>query len=115
MIKTVHIDGREVTFKSTAATALRYKQQFNSDFFADMVRLSPIAQFAGQKEVPAEVLQQLDFEVFYNILWTMARTADPTLPDPIAWLDTFEEFPVFDILPEVQDLLAKTLSMSKKK
>ena len=33
MEKTLTIDGKEVRFKSTAATPLRYKAQFNKDYF----------------------------------------------------------------------------------
>ena len=42
MEKTILIDGKQVTFKSTAATPLRYKRQFGKDFFADIIKLSAL-------------------------------------------------------------------------
>lgn len=115
MIKTITIDGKDILFKSNAATPIRYKQQTGSDYFADILKMHAISEFAGAKEVPVEVLKTLDFDVFYNILWAMAKTADQSIPEPLAWFDTFDEFPIFDILPEVMELLAKNLQVSKKK
>lgn len=115
MIKTLTIDNREVTFKSTAGTPLRYKQQFGSDFFADMLKLNALSDIDDPKNMTREQIESIDFEAFYNILWAMAKTNDPNLPDPLSWLDTFDEFPIIDILPEVQDLLMKNLELSKKK
>lgn len=114
MEKTIEIDGRQVTFKSTAATPLRYKAQFGSDFFADIIKMYPIMKL-NKEQLSYETLQSLDLEVFYNILWAMAKTADKTIPDPLTWLDGFDEFPLFDIFEEVQDLIIKNLQTSKKK
>ena len=40
MEKIIKIDGRDIKFKSTAATPLKYKAQFKTDFFADLIKLS---------------------------------------------------------------------------
>ena len=40
MEKIIKIDGRDIKFKSTAATQLKYKAQFKTDFFADLIKLS---------------------------------------------------------------------------
>lgn len=47
----------------------------------------------------------LDMEVFYNLIWTLAKTADPSIPPPLEWLDTFGEFPLEHIIPEAQEML----------
>ena len=57
----------------------------------------------------------MDMEVFYDIIWTMAKTADRTIPDPLEWLDGFEVFPLNEIMGEVKDLLTDTMPTSKKK
>lgn len=116
MEKTLTIDGREVRFKSTAATALRYKAQFGRDLFADLLKMSKIADVlsdAESEEMSYEELEKIDFELFYNIIWVLAKTADKSIPEPLEWLDTFSEFPINDILPELQDLL--TASFQGKK
>jgi len=122
MEKTIEIDGKQVRFKSTAATPLRYKTQFGKDFFSDLFKLYPLAKITEKEHKSeeekekafAEAFQQIDFEMFYNILWAMAKTADKSIPEPIEWLDQFEVFPLMDIFPEVQDMLIKSLESKKK-
>ena len=69
--------------------------------------------FSEEKE-NYEVLENADFEIFYNIIWVLAKTADRTIPDPLAWLDGFDEFPLFEIIPEIQDLIAASIKSKKK-
>lgn len=111
MEKTIVIDGKEVRFKSTGATALRYKAQFGKDYLSEIFKLNSIGNI---NEVNSDSTASLDFEVFYNIAWTLAKTANPSIPDPITWLDEFNEFPVMDIIPELQDMLVSSI-LSKKK
>lgn len=119
MEKTLTIDGKEVRFKSTAATTLRYKTQFGKDLFADLMKMYPLMQLQEKgmdtDNLDYQTLQHIDFEVLYNIIWVLAKTADKTIPEPLEWLDEFSEFPVMDILPELQDLITKSLGTTKKK
>ncbi|QTD41536.1 hypothetical protein [Sporosarcina sp. Te-1] len=115
MEKTLWVDGKEVTFKSTAATPLRYKAQFGQDYFSAVLGMAALGNVKNASDVDYDALKQFDFDVFYNILWTLAKTADKSIPDPITWLDGFNEFPLFDIIPEVQDLIMTSLKSSKKK
>lgn len=113
MEKTITIDNKEVRFKSTAATPLRFKAQFGKDYFSQIIKLNKLSEFKEEKS-NYEVLENADFEVFYNIIWTLAKTADKTIPEPITWLDGFEEFPLFEIIPQVQDLIAASIQNKKK-
>jgi hypothetical protein len=114
MEKTLIIDGKEVKFKSTGATALRYKAQFHRDYLKDILKLGSIAEIDTKKEFGIEELEKIDFEVFYNIAWSLAKTADPSIGDPIAWLDGFDEFPLMEIIPELQEFILTTLNTKKK-
>jgi hypothetical protein len=116
MEKTIIIDGKEVRFKSTAATPLRYKAQFGKDFFADVVKIGALEKLMklDPENIKREDLEGIDFDMFYNIAWTMAKTADPSIPDPIAWLDQFDVFPMLDIIPELQDLILSNIQSKKK-
>lgn len=113
MEKTVVIDGKEIRFKSTGATALRYKAQFRKDYLTEILKLNALFGL-DLNNIEAEKLQGADFEVLYNIAWTMAKSADPSISDPITWLDTFDEFPIFDIIPELQDMIIATIEGKKK-
>lgn len=115
MIKTIEIDGKNILFKSNAATPIRYKQQFGSDYFADIMKLQALSQYMGAEELPPEVLSELDFSVLYNLLWTMAKTADKSISEPLEWFDQFDEFPIIDIFPQTMELITSNLKSSKKK
>lgn len=113
MEKTLTIDGREVNFKSTAATPLRYKAQFGKDYFAEIMKMGDLANIKTSK-LSYKDLQKVDFETFYNIIWVLAKTADKNIKGPIEWLDGFDEFPLMEIIPEVQDLIIASLQSKKK-
>lgn len=115
MEKTITIDGKQVRFKSNGATPLRYKAQFGKDYFKEILKMSPLEQLKKKKNIEPKDLEALDFEVFYNIAWIMAKTADPSIPEPLTWLEGFETFPIVDIFPELQELMANTLQTTKKK
>lgn len=124
MEKVITIDGRPVPFKSTGAFLLRYKAQFRRDAIKDLVKLEPVfkkmeekqaAATAEEKEAMAiEIFDVLDLDLFYNMAWVMAKTADRTILDPMEWLDSFNEFPVIDIMMELMDLLTASIKVSKK-
>jgi hypothetical protein len=118
MEKTLTIDGKAVTFKSNGASPLRYKMQFGKEFFAEIVKMGALEKLGtldkNDKEKLVEAIQGLDFEVFYNIAWVFAKTADKNIPDPMSWLDTFDEFPMLEIIPELQDMILSTIQSKKK-
>lgn len=98
------IDGKEVPFKSSGAFLLRYKAQFKRDALVELMKLSE--GFGQTKDMN---LEKLDLELFYNLIWTLAKTADNTIPPVFEWLDSFDEFPVLEILTEVMELIMSTL------
>jgi hypothetical protein len=114
MEKILTIDGRQVKFKSSGAFLLRYKAQFKRDALQDILKL----QGAIDNKNQIKNIDALDLEVFYNLVWTLAKTADSSIPPPMEWLDTFGEFPLMDIIPELTDMIFSSLSatvQSKKK
>lgn len=118
MEKILTIDGRQVRFKSTGAFLLRYKMQFNKDALQDIVKLQYAVRETedenGNKKYVISNIDYLDFEVFYNLIWTLAKTADSTIPTPLEWLDEFDEFPLMDILPELIDMIFNSVSATAK-
>ena len=105
MEKIIKIGEREVKFKSTGSAPLRYKMQFKRDLFADILKMENINNN----------LSALDLEMFYNVAWIFAKIADPTIPPPLEWLDTFEVFPIVEVVTEIQDLLTASLGVMNKK
>ncbi len=119
MEKTIKIGNKDVTFKCTASTPLRYKAQFGKSFLADAANLMKFADTKKTKKVKGadgKVTEKDDYdftklnlELIYNLAWAMAKTADHNLPDPLTWLDTFDVFPLDIIAPIVSELLEHTL------
>ena len=116
MEKTIEIDGKQVTFKSSGATPKRYKMQFQRDFFVDLLGMgiTKVNFEALSEEQQLETIRKINFDMFYDIAWTFAKTADPEIKDPLTWLDSFGTFPIVDILPQIQDLLAASITTKKK-
>lgn len=61
-----------------------------------------------------ESLDRLDFEPLYNIVWTLAKTADKSLPDPEIWLEGFDTFPLMEILTDALELISHSIESKKK-
>ena len=113
MERTIGIDGKQVRFKSTAATPLRYKAQFGKDYFSEILKMEGLTKLKNTKD-KSKILDLIDFDTFYNIIWVLAKTADKSIPEPMEWLDGFEEFPLMDIIPQVQDLIILSMQGKKK-
>lgn len=105
MERTIDIAGKPTKFKSSGAVPLRYKAQFARDFFIDILSMTG----KGGK-VDAN---SINFEVFYNIAWVLAKTADKEIPDLMEWLDSFDAFPIEEVLTGIQDLLTASISTKK--
>ena len=114
---TINIDGKDIPFKSNGAVAPRYMMQFQRDLLKDMLSMG-IVSIDLEQATDLEKLQwmrdNIDFNVFYDIAWIFAKTANPSIPEPLKWLETFEVFPIFDIIQPIQELLAVTFSSRKK-
>jgi hypothetical protein len=51
-----------------------------------------------------------DLEIFENVAYIMALHADPSIPTTIdEWLDQFEMFSIYEVLPEILDLWGSNL------
>lgn len=105
--KTVLVSGKEVRFRSSAAVPRLYRIKFKRDIFKDLSKLE--SSYKGKTEDGAEI-QIEDLEIFENVAYIMAWHADPTIPGMIEeWLDEFEMFSIYEILPEILDLWGSNL------
>lgn len=109
MEKIISIGGKEVGFKATASTTKRYRQKFSRDLFKDIEQL---VQKTNDSTLAAD-----DLECFMNIAYIMAWQYDNTIPsDPDEWLDQFEMFDIYVILPQIIDLWGlNTLQLEEPK
>ncbi|MCH4169485.1 MAG: hypothetical protein LKF42_09530 [Streptococcaceae bacterium] len=119
MEKTINIDGQKVRLKSTAGTPKRYKAQFRKDYFSELLKLSKLmtnvdGDTFDLSKIDYSELDYLDFEVFYNFIWVLAKTANKEIGDPQEWLDEFDAMPIAEVFPEIIDLLESSITSKKK-
>ncbi len=100
MEKTITISGKDVNFKLTGGTLCIYKQQFGREYYNDVLEI---------KKMNADVYSEIEiykrkYAAGFRLIWAMAKTADPGLPDPDRWLKSFRKFPTAEILNELSVL-----------
>lgn len=101
--KTVQIDGKDVTFRASAAIPRMYRIRFRRDIYQDMAQLTREvdANDPNKSEIALDNL-----EMFENIAYLMAKHADPdSVPNtPEEWLEQFNTFSIYTILPKIIEL-----------
>ena len=105
--KTIAIGGQQVKFRSSATVPRLYRIKFKRDIFKDLAKLE---KAYSKKAGSDEDMQIDDLEIFENVAYIMAYHADPTIPKTIdEWLDEFEMFSIYQILPEILELWGSNL------
>lgn len=105
--KIVSVGGHEVAFKSSAAIPRMYRIKFGRDIFKDLTKLEKSYK---DKDDGGKELEIDDLEIFENVAYIMALHADPTIPKTIEdWLDQFEMFSIYEVLPEILELWGSNL------
>jgi hypothetical protein len=115
--KTIDIDGKQVPFKASAAIPRIYRVKFHRDIFRDLKDLDKAVSSNTEEE---SGLDLISLEMFENIAYLMAKHADPSgVPNtPEEWLDDFNTFSIYQVLPEIIKLWGLNLQTqvdSKKK
>ena len=106
--KTVTIGEQEVKFRSSASVPRLYRIKFGRDIFKDLTKLEKSYTEKGSKD--GSTMEIEDLEIFENVAYIMAFHADPTIPKTIdEWLEQFEMFSIYEILPEILELWGTNL------
>jgi hypothetical protein len=102
MTKTIEIDGRQVSFRASAAIPRIYRMKFHRDIYKDLAALE---KAVGKGSPDESRLDMLSLEMFENIAYIMAKHADASVPDtPEEWLDGFGTFSIYQVLPQIIEL-----------
>lgn len=101
--KKIEIDGKEVTFKASAAVPRLYRIKFGRDIYKDLRQLETSV---GENDEDASGLDLFSLEMFENIAFIMAKHANPEkVPsEPDEWLEQFNTFSIYQILPQLIEL-----------
>ena len=104
MLKTITLEnGREVKFLSNALIPMRYQRAFKQNYFQTIVRFS-------QSDPSSPNLQTI-----YRMAWVFAKNADSSIGDLDAWLNSFDDFPLLEVVDILEPLIENTVSSQKEK
>ena len=115
IVKNINIDGKEVPFAASAAIPRIYRIQFRRDIFKDMAKIEKSVKKSQNKQaqdkgkVSESDIPIEDLEVFENVAFVMAKHAAKKkgleFPEDVyEWLDQFDTFSIYVILPEIVKL-----------
>ena len=100
--KNITIDGMEVPFKASAAVPRLYRLKFHRDIYKDFASLKTDVEEGEENKSELDIES---LEVFENIAYIMAKHADAAIPaSPDEWLEQFNTFSIYEILPQLIDL-----------
>ena len=105
--KTIKVGDKEVAFRSSATIPRLYRAKFKRDIFKDLSKLE--SSYKGNSEAGSSFATE-DLEIFENVAYIMAYHADHNIPEDIDdWLDQFEMFSIYEVLPEILELWGTNL------
>ena len=85
IVRKIEIDGQDVLFKASAAIPRIYRLKFQRDIYKD---LRILEKSIGEGDEENSNLDLFSLEMFENIAYTMAKHADPQIPNEVdEWLD----------------------------
>jgi len=101
--KKIEIDGRQVEFKASAAIPRIYRNKFGRDVYKDLMALNDAIK---DQDEEASMLDGFSLEMFEDLSFVMYCAAHPDekYDSPDEWLDQFDTFSIYQILPELIDL-----------
>lgn len=143
MIKTLTInENQTVALNSNNGWFYVYQEQFGHDVLVDILPAIEAGMDAAMKLVTtsdaekmqsrkvADVLAALDegavaesfitlssmeLTTLFNVAWAMAKNADPSIEDPRGWLNSFDNFPLDEVAPELLKMIVESCVSKKNK
>ena len=103
----IQIGNKGVRFEANALFPVKYKQLTKRDIFKDMTEVEKLSN------ITAETMDQFNIDILFDIAYTLAWFADRTIGERDGWLLSFDEFNIYEVLPQITGLLADSLATKK--
>lgn len=112
--RTIQIDGKPVRLRSSAMLPRIYRVKFGRDLFKDFNDLKNDFGENGEKDDSGSgsSISTSNLEVFENIAYAMAWHADPGTPDIEEWLEQFNIFSIYEVMPVIVTMWNASLKTS---
>lgn len=111
MEKILIIDGKSVAFRCSGGFLIRYKELTGRDPIKDIYEMGEMLETNKGKNAD---FSAFDTRILYDLIWVLARTANPSVPDLLTWLDSFDSFPVFVVFADLQELIISAFKTAKE-
>lgn len=109
MKKIVDIGDKQVVFENCAITPLLYKREFGTDYYGDLFKMNDA--FDGET---IKSFEGIDFNVFSQMAYACAKTADEKIGTFEDWLRANPDFNLFTHGMEIMSLLTDSIDTKKK-
>lgn len=109
--RTIQIDGKPVRLRSSAMLPRIYRVKFGRDLFKDFNDLKNDFGDNGDNG-GGSTISTSNLEVFENIAYAMAWHADPGTPDIEEWLEQFNIFSIYEVMPVIVTMWNASLKTS---
>lgn len=138
MEKIINIGDKEVKISNNVAWTMEYRDQFNKDVLEAIMPIvttliETVTTIINESGTDGKIdvnsisaaLEGKAFEItlpltnlgftdsFVNVLWAMAKAADPTVEPPRQWVRQFDTFPLDEIVPQVGEMVLSGFTSSK--
>lgn len=127
MKKTLTIDNQEVGFDFNMSTFIVFKSQTGVDMLPILTQLvSEVLKgtedlFQEGKDITSydigtilENVYSVEMVDLLNFVWSMAKTNDPQIQEPVKWFSQFEKFELIDVLQELLEIVLPSMLSTKK-
>ena len=115
MRRILNIGGNDVAFECNAVTSILYKNEFNKNYFGEMLKLTKAMDvLQNPSKASNEELDNLDIDVISRLAWACAKTANRETKSYIDWLYENKDFNIMDHGVQITELITKNFETKKK-
>lgn len=115
MKKILNIGGNDVAFECNAVTSILYKQEFNENYFGEMLKLSKVMEaLKDPLKASDKDLESIDLDVLTRLAWACAKTADRSINSYLDWLTENKDFNLIDDGVVIAELITSNFQTKKK-
>lgn len=116
MIRSIEIDGRAVTLKSSVYTWFTYKAGFGAELPEDMARAIAIDGQRAKEldDVTRAALLGQEMRLFLQLLWAFASEGTPGLPPFEAWVQSVESIDITNVIKVITELYTATIKPDRR-
>lgn len=125
MNSSINICGNDVPLSASVYTQILYKNTFGKNLISDLNRAGKLSDEISLKDCDSTEAEALSLEeyheksgeidvIYLQILWTLAKEADSSLPTFEKWLKSIEHIDMFDVIRTVTAVISESMTVDRK-